>query len=86
MPEDMALMTVAIPDPKPGIERAAEALGVPSDAVDRVFGVVSIDPAQDLYAVQVRASALPAAKRSGREPYRGPFANPRIEAFGPRKK
>jgi hypothetical protein len=81
----MALMTVTIPGGTPGIERAAEALGVAPDAVDRAYGVVPIDPSRNLYAVQVREDALPKGdSRSGT--YSGPFSNPRIEPFGPRRR
>jgi len=88
MSDSMALMTVESPDAKPGIERAAELLGVKADAIDREFGVVTLDPGRGLYAVQVLSSALagqdsPAAAESR---YQGPFANPRIEAFGPRRR
>lgn len=78
----MALMTVMIPGERPGIARAAEALGVAPAALDGAFGVVPIDPAKHLYAVQVRQDALPKTAKSSPE-YSGPFANPRIEPFGP---
>jgi hypothetical protein len=81
----MALMTVSIPGGKPGIEGAAAALGVAADAIDRAYGVVPIDPKRNLYAVQVRADSLPPGGEGEDEPYRGPFANPRIEPFGPRR-
>ena len=81
----MAMMTVTIPSGKPGIARAAEALGVSSDALDRSFGVVPIDPAKHLYAVQVREDALPKG-RGAKGGYDGPFANPRIEPFGPTRR
>jgi hypothetical protein len=83
----MALMTVEIPGGKPGIARAAEALGVSADAIDRGFGVVSVDPSRHLYAVQVREDALPRrAKKSKSNSFSGPFANPRIEPFGPTRR
>jgi hypothetical protein len=83
----MALMTVEIPGEKPGIARAAEALGVAPDALDGAFGVVSIDPDKHLYAVQVRQDAL--AKGTSIDTageYHGPFANPRIAPFGPTRR
>jgi hypothetical protein len=79
----MALMTVSIPGANPGIEGAAAALGVAADVIDRAYGIVPIDPKRNLYAVQVRADALPKGGKG--EPYSGPFANPRIEPFGPRR-
>lgn len=80
----MALMTVEISG-EPVLSAAADALGVPVSAIDAAFGVVAIDPERNLYAVQVREDALPpdAASAQG---VSGPFANPRIEPFGPRKR
>jgi hypothetical protein len=82
----MALMTVMIPGAKPGIERAAKALGVKPDAIDPAYGVVPLDPSRGLYAVQVREDALLKQKPSSTSTYRGPFSNPRIEPFGPRRR
>jgi hypothetical protein len=81
----MALMTVTIPGESPGIARAAAALGVAPDAVDKAFGVVSIDPARNLYAVQVREDALQGKAKKTKD-FEGPFANPRIEPFGPTRR
>jgi hypothetical protein len=77
----MALMTVEIAGEKPGIAHAAKALGVDSHALDKSFGVVPIDPARHLYAVQVREDAV--AKRRPKPGSDGPFSNPRIEPYGP---
>jgi hypothetical protein len=74
-------MTVRSKDGPPTIEDAARQLGVPVVAVDRVFGVVTIDPKQGLYSVQVDAAQLPADASS--DDFSGPFSNPRIEPFGP---
>jgi len=81
----MALMTVTIPGESPGIARAAEALGVAPDALDTAFGVVAIDPSRHLYAVQVREDALPPAGKNAKG-FKGPFANPRIEPYGPTRR
>jgi hypothetical protein len=55
-----------------------------ADDVDDEFGVISIDPKRDLYAVLVEDRAADkAAKQSG---VQGPFSNPKIEPFGPPKK
>ena len=79
----MALMTVTISG-KPGIAAAAKALGVAKSAIDTAYGVVPIDADQNLYAVQVREDSLP--KPAGSGSYKGPFDNPRIDPFGPRRK
>ena len=56
---------------------------LPED-IDQEFGVVNIDPQQNLYAVLVEPSA--ARKASTQPGVEGPFSNPRIEAFGPPEK
>jgi hypothetical protein len=81
----MALMTVTIPGEHPGIARAAQVLGVAPEAMDQAFGVVPIDPARNLYAVQVREDALKGKQKKGKD-FEGPFANPRIEPFGPTRR
>ena len=79
---EKALMTVRSADGPPTLEAAARQLGVSVSAVDAEYGVVLIDPQQSLYCVQVDAAQLPAVT-GAEEPYRGPFAEPRIETFGP---
>ena len=83
MAEAMAMMTISCPEAKPGIERVAEILGVGTEAVDRSFGVVAFDPSRGLYAVQVRADAIERREGSGSDSCDGPYANPRIDGFGP---
>ena len=78
---DTALMTVRSQEGPPTLEEAARQLGVPVAAVDRDFGVVTIDPKQGLYSVQVEAAHLPPGQAS--DEYSGPFSDPRIESFGP---
>lgn len=81
---DKALVTVQSEDGPPTLSAAARLLGVGLDAVDATYGVVLIDPKRGLYAVQVDAAQLPSSGSSDDE-YRGPFSNPRIETFGPRR-
>lgn len=87
MSRDMVLMTIACPEGAPGLERAAELLGVAAAEMDRGFGVVVLDPQKGLYAVQVHEAAIkerPASDAGGQA--KGPFSNPRIEPFGPTRK
>ena len=81
MDEPTALMTVRGTDRPPTIESAAEQLGVAVEDIDTAYGVVLVNPDERLFAVQVRADRLPASNKS--QTYRGPFANPRIDAFAP---
>lgn len=76
------LMTIEIPAEKPGLKQAADVLGLLPDALDKSFGVVSVDPDRHLYAVQVKESAVGGRREAG-QPYRGPFSNPKIAPFGP---
>ena len=78
---DAALMTVRSKEGPPTLVEAARQLGVPVDAVDPHFGVVTIDPKQGLYSVQVDAARLPPEPTGGE--FTGPFSDPRIEPFGP---
>jgi hypothetical protein len=75
-------MTVTAPHGKPTLAEAAEQLGVATEDMDAVFGVVPVDPDRGIYAVQVRADKLP--KHSERpSDYRGPWSNPPIAPLGP---
>lgn len=82
-PPAWALMTVALPPDDESLEAAARSLSVPVEAVDPTFGVTPLDREERLFAVQVRADALPAAESAG--DYRGPFSNPRIAPFSMRE-
>jgi hypothetical protein len=79
----MVLMNVHGTDGrKPTPAEAAAQLGVTENDLDKEYGVVPVDPANNLYSVQVRADRLPPGTEAA-TPYRGPFSNPRIEPFGP---
>ena len=57
--------------------------GVQARAIDATFGVRALDLSEGKYAVMVEESALKGAGQ--RKGVAGPFANPRIEPFGPPK-
>lgn len=73
------LYTIKLEDKEPSIEDVAEKLGVKKDDIDEEYGVIEIDPDQNLYSVMVEESAITDAGGEGVE---GPFSNPRIEPFG----
>ena len=79
-----ALMTI-VADKPPSLAEAAALLGVAVADLNEAFGVVPVDPAQGLYAVEVDADKLP-AQSAGDKPYRGPFSSPRIAPLGTPKK
>ena len=79
------LMTI-VADKPPSLAEAAALLGVAPADLNEAFGVVPVDAAQGLYAVEVDADKVPAQAKEG-EPYRGPFSSPRIAPMGtPRSK
>jgi hypothetical protein len=77
------MMTVEL-DPKAAdLAHAAEKLGIDAKHLDAEFGVVAIDPDNNLYSVMAEESEVAgASERGGVE---GPFANPPIRPFGPPK-
>jgi hypothetical protein len=75
------MITVELDPAEATVDKAAERLGVELDRIDSDFGVVSIDPEQNLYTVLV--DEQDAAGAAGRPGVEGPFSNPRIEPFGP---
>jgi hypothetical protein len=62
----------------PAVRRKLKLL--PED-IDHDFGVVNIDPKQNLYAILVEPTA--ARRASKQDGIEGPFSNPKIETFGP---
>jgi hypothetical protein len=51
--------------------------------LDEQFGVIEVDPRDHTYAVLADENAV--RRVSGRSGVAGPFANPKIEPFGPPK-
>jgi hypothetical protein len=79
-----ALFTIEWPAGKPTLREAAAALHMEESGLDPQFGVVSIDPARHLFAVRTRGDDAGAGSESAG--VKGPFADPKIEAFGPVRK
>lgn len=75
------LLTCQLDPDDATVEAAATTLGVPADAIDPEFGVVLVDPKAGSYAVMVDERHAPAAL--ARDRVQGPWANPKIEPFGP---
>lgn len=82
MAHKTTLMTVRGEDAPPTLDEAAAQLGISVSALNPEFGVILIDPANRLYAVEVDAEALPAGTGS-RRPFHGPYSNPDIDIFAP---
>jgi hypothetical protein len=83
VPPVLELMTVTAPHGAPTIAEAAKQLGVATEDIDVVFGVVPVDPDRGIYAVQVRADRLHKRPEGSGQDYHGPWSNPRIAPFGP---
>jgi hypothetical protein len=75
------LLTVTRDPDRASLDAVKSDLGLDDDEIDHDFGVVSIDPNRNRYAILVEDRT---ADRLGGEPgVEGPFANPPIEPFGP---
>jgi hypothetical protein len=71
---------------KPSIDEVIKKFGLSPGEVDLDFGVMVIDPQDNLYCILVEESALDRLSgETGESPegLEGPFANPPIEPFGP---
>ncbi len=77
----MALVTLTNLGDSPGLQEAAQQLGVRVEDIDADFGLVPIDVAAGLYCAQVAANRLPAGFEH-RDPFQGPFADPGVTSFG----
>ncbi|MBG0829999.1 hypothetical protein HS041_19710 [Planomonospora sp. ID67723] len=75
----MFLVTVRLP-PEATLAQAIERLGLSEDDVDTGYGLVLIDPTQDLYGLRVTEAA---ARRIDPAMGEGPYSDPPIEPFGP---
>ncbi|MDP9862333.1 MULTISPECIES: hypothetical protein [Streptosporangium] len=75
----MVLVTVRLP-PQATLTQAMRRLGLSEEEVDTGYGLVLIDPGQGLYGLRVSEEA---ARRIDPEAGGGPYADPRIEPYGP---
>ncbi len=75
----MVLITVRLPS-QATLEQAMRRLDLDQEEVDTGYGLVLIDPDQDLYALRVTEAA---ARRIDPEAAGGPYSDPRIEPYGP---
>ena len=78
------LVTVRLRPAEARLDSVRASLGLAEEDVDAGFGVVSLDPQRDLYAILVEERA--AERLAGSGGVVGVHANPKIEAFGPPKK
>ncbi|MFJ2033789.1 hypothetical protein [Streptosporangium sp. NPDC087985] len=75
----MLLVTVRLPS-QATLKQAIRRLGLSEEEVDTGYGLVLIDPDQGLYGLRVTEEA---ARTLNPEAGGGPYADPRIEPYGP---
>jgi len=67
--------------PKPlSVAEVRQQFGLDENQIDKNFGVVEIDPRENLYTVLVDPSATSRLGQAGAD-YSGPYSNPRIATF-----
>ena len=88
LPGPTVMLSIKLPPEQATLTEARKRLGLAQDEIDEGFGLVALDPAADLYAVVVGAEAGARASAAAGDTGEvgGPFANPRIEPFGPPQK
>ncbi|MFF0204607.1 hypothetical protein [Streptomyces sp. NPDC005017] len=74
------LVTVTLPRGAT-LSDAIREYGLTADDVDETYGVVLVEPDRGTHVMMVSESA--AARITGTDAARGPFANPKIEPYGP---
>ena len=63
---------------KPTLEQVAKKFGFDKKELDEEFGVIEIDPQDNLYSIMVEETAI---GQKDTKDIEGPFSNPRIEPF-----
>src|SRR5436305_15342596 len=82
-PVGKVMLTLTLDPAEASVDHVRQKLKVDEHELDPEFGVVELDPAQRRYAVLVDEQV--ANRVQGTSGVEGPFANPRIEPFGPPK-
>jgi hypothetical protein len=78
------MMSFRVVGSTPTIDDIQTRFSLTNEEIDRNFGVVQVDPEEDLYTILVEESAADKVQPGGNiREVEGPFANPRIEPFGP---
>ena len=70
----------------PTLQEVCQRYGLKLEEVDAQFGVIAVDPADNLYTILVEEAAaqrLQGFAGAGDQELKGPYSNPRIEPFGP---
>ena len=78
------MLTLKLDPREASVEKVRRKLHLKKEEIDSDYGVVPINPKENLFVVLVEPET--AARVSNEEWVQGPFANPKIEAFGPPKR
>ena len=68
---------------EPTLQEIRRRYNFSAGELDDEYGVVEIDPDDHLYAFRVEQAAAQKVAAGHDRPYTGPFADPKIETFGP---
>jgi hypothetical protein len=79
------MMTIKLQPDKANLAEVRRRMNLEPEEIDNDFGVVSIDPKKNLYAVMVEEKASQKLSEQQQKGVKGPYSNPRIEPFGPPK-
>jgi hypothetical protein len=80
------LFSIIWKDGEPSVEQICKEYGFQPQEIDPNFGIIEIDPRDGLYSIRVdQEAALRVRKQLGEDipDIEGPFADVRIEPFGP---
>lgn len=75
------MVTLKLDPEQASLAKVRESLGIGAEEIDDDFGVIAVEPENDLYVVLVEQDA--ANRVQGVQGVEGPFSNPKIEPFGP---
>lgn len=75
------MVTLKLDPEHASLDDVRRSLEIAPGEIDDDFGVISVSPAENLYAVLVDPAA--AGRVQGAEGVEGAFSNPKIEPFGP---
>lgn len=75
------MLTLKLDPEQASLAQVRESLGIGPEEIDDDFGVIVVQPEQNLYAVLVDQGTADRVRDT--EGVEGPFSNPTIRPFGP---
>jgi hypothetical protein len=79
----MVMMTLQCKGEPPTVKAIRERFSLAETEIDASFGVVEVDPEEHLFTFLVEEGAAAKIQPGGDWAVAGPYANPRVEPFGP---